>query len=157
MSRSTKRIPAPAKNSSRTASKPVLRIAETGDAVSTVGGCNGSQQKATTEFTWIVENGAASNYRQLGERLAATGNLYRHHADGHALVQVLAGGKTRLIAKGKQLAPVIVDRVKMTVTKNGKTVSELPTAAHLGLDAKVGGFSRAVHRRRCGHDASRLP
>ncbi len=130
---------APAKNGGR--AKPALRIAETDDAASTVGGRNGSQQEGKRpKFTWKVERGAAPNYRGLGELLAATGNLYRHHADGHALVQVLAGGKTRLIAKGDQLAPVIVDRVRMTVTKNGKTVSELPTAAHLNAMLKSEAF-----------------
>ena len=44
---------------------------------------------------------------------------------------MLPGGKTLLISKGSHLAPVIVDRIKMTVERNGKTVSELPTAAHL--------------------------
>ena len=55
---------------------------------------------------------------------------YRH-GDGHGLIQILPQGKTRLIFKGSQLAPVIVDRIKMAVAKDGKTVSELPTAAHL--------------------------
>lgn len=114
---------------------PVLSIAENTQAsaqpVSTVRGCNGLHQKPKAKvFTWVVENGAAVNYWTMGELLAASGDLYRHR-DGHALVQVLAGGKTRLISKGNHLAPVIVDRIKMVVTKDGKIVSELPTAFHL--------------------------
>lgn len=102
----------------------------------TVRGCNGSQQedKANEKpkrFAWRVERGAPKNYRGLGQRLADCGDLFRHHEHGFALVQVLPDGKTRLITKGSQLAPVIVDRVKMVVIKEGKVVSELPTAVHL--------------------------
>ncbi len=130
---------APARGKGR--AKPVLKIAETGEAASTVGGRKGlHKEEAKTDFTWTVEDGAAPNYRKLGRRLAMIGDLYRHHADGHALVQVLAGGKTRLIAKGDQLAAVIADRIKMTVMKNGKTVSELPTAAHLNAMLKSEAF-----------------
>ncbi len=77
-----------------------------------------------------MENGAAKNYRRLGKRLAVSGKLFRY-GNGYALILVLPGGKTLLISKGSHLAPVIVDRIKMTVERNGKTVSELPTAAHL--------------------------
>jgi len=121
----------------RTVSKGKLALKIAGTTKATdepapaVGGCKGLQQKEKRlSFTWRVERGAAANYQGLGKRLAASGDLYRHH-DGQGLVQVLVGGKTRLICKGSQLAPVIVDRVKMTVTKDGKTVTELPTAAHL--------------------------
>jgi len=117
-----------------TTSMPVLNIAKEPQAsaqpVSTVMGCNGLHQEKAKGFIWGVERGAAANYRSLGKRLATSGDLFRHH-EGHALVQVLAGGKTRLISKGCQLAPVIVDRIRMVVTKGGKIVSELPTAAHL--------------------------
>jgi hypothetical protein len=81
-------------------------------------------------MVWKVELGAPRNFRKLSKCLASTGNLYRHH-DGHALLEVLPGGKTQLIRKGAELAPLIVDRLTLIVTKNGKTVGELPTAAHL--------------------------
>jgi hypothetical protein len=82
-------------------------------------------------FIWKVEHGAARNYRLLGQRLAESGDLFRNKEDGHGLIQVLATGKARLISKGTQLAPVIVDRVRMRVEKEGKLVSELPSSAHL--------------------------
>ena len=115
--------------------KPVLKIAEsaevTGQPPSTVWGCNGLQQEGKRPTLVLeVKDGAGRNYQKLAKRLAASGDLYRHQ-DGHALVQVLAGGKTRRISKGSQLAPVIVDRIRMVVKKDGKTVSELPTTAHL--------------------------
>jgi hypothetical protein len=114
---------------------PVLEIAQNtktpDQPPATVGGCSRLHQEGKRpRLDWKVELGAAPNYRKLGGRLAASGDLYRHH-DGHALLQVLADGKTRLISKGAQLAPLIVDRLKMIVTKENKIVSELPTAAHL--------------------------
>jgi hypothetical protein len=44
---------------------------------------------------------------------------------------VHSDGKVRRITRGTELAPIIVDRVKMRVVKEGKVVSELPTASHL--------------------------
>jgi hypothetical protein len=118
--------------------KPVLRFvgpnvndSQTANDASTVRDRNPLRPVGkTNRFTWIVENGAAANYRSLGKRLAISGDLFRH-GDGHALIQVLADGKTRLISKGSHLAPVIVDRMKMLVTKGGKVVSELPASNHL--------------------------
>jgi hypothetical protein len=115
--------------------KPILTLhseetrAKPADASVTVGGCKGSHQEEI-EITWVVEDGAAVNYRQLADALAATGVVYRIR-DSHALIQVLPNGKTRLISKGSQLAPLIVDLIKMVVTKGGKVTSELPAANHL--------------------------
>ncbi len=102
----------------------------------TVMGCNGSQHKEKPEdkpdrYAWHIEKGAPRNYRKLGELLAAWNDLFRHHSHGLGLVQVLPNGKTRLITKGSQLAPVIVDRIKVAVKKEGKVVSDMLTAAHL--------------------------
>ncbi|MHB8972762.1 MAG: hypothetical protein ACYC3X_20670 [Pirellulaceae bacterium] len=101
----------------------------------TVGGRKGLHQEETTRpssFTWRVERTAAPNYRALGQRLAAaSGDLYRNGTDGHGLLLALPDGRVRLILKGADLAPVIVDRVKMRVIKEGKVVSELPAASHL--------------------------
>ena len=82
-----------------TTSMPVLNITgntqATSQPVSTVRGCNGLQQEAKAKvFGWVVERGAAANYRTLGKRLATAGDLFRHH-DGHALVQVLSEGSDR--------------------------------------------------------------
>lgn len=90
-------------------------------------------------FIWCVDHGARKNYTRLGQRLAAVGDLYRDEATGHGLVLVRADGTASHIGKGSQLAPLIVDRVSMRVVKEGKVVSELPTAAHLNamLHAKA--------------------
>ena len=90
-------------------------------------------------FIWNVARGARRNYTRLGQRLVAVGDLYRDEATGHGLVLVRPDGTVSHIRKGSQLAPLIVDRVSMRVEKDGKVVSELPTAAHLSamLHAKA--------------------
>ncbi|MEI8381652.1 MAG: hypothetical protein WCJ09_16100 [Planctomycetota bacterium] len=109
----------------------IVSLVEEGDEEDEGG--DGDEQDGPTSgrFIWKVEDGAARNYRLLGQRLAESGDLYRNKEDGHGLIQVLATGKARLITKGTQLAPVIVDRVRMRVEKEGNLVSELPTSAHL--------------------------
>lgn len=106
------------------------------DSDPSVRGCKGSplnsEQRTELKFTWRTERGAAANYRGLGQRLReARGDLYRNHTDDHGLIQVMADGKPRLITKGSELAPVIVDRVKVRVMKEGKLMGELPTNTHL--------------------------
>ena len=103
----------------------------------TVRGCNRSpigekKPPKRKKFVWDVERGAAPNYERLGRRLAGSrGDLFRNHHDGHGLIHVKPDGTSQLITKGADLAPMIVDRVDMQVVKEGKVVSELPTAAHL--------------------------
>src|SRR5207247_1793279 len=90
------------------------------------------RQERIKIVNWKVERGARRNYRLLGRRLAeASDRLYRNRADGQGLIQVSSNGDSRLITKAAQLAPVIVDRLTMKVTKEGKLVGELPSAAHL--------------------------
>jgi len=100
--------------------------------------CNGSHLMEKTSssckgrYVWYTERTAAPNYRKLGRILSSVhGDLYRQHADGHALVQVLPDGTARRINTGARLAPVIVDRVKMVVVRNDRVVGELPSGAHL--------------------------
>lgn len=89
------------------------------------------EEKKQPQFRWSVERGAARNYRKLGERLAQAGDLFRNKEDGHGLIFVSSSGDARLVGKAANLAPIIVDRVRMQVVKEGKVVSELPTSAHL--------------------------
>ena len=108
--------------------------------------CKGLLPKGKkSRLTWKVELvfAASPYYGHVSRKLRTIGRLlYRDgRTTGHALIQVLPNGKSRLIAKGAFLAPVIVDRIKMRVVKEGKLVSELPTAAHPECDATVGGVS----------------
>ena len=94
-----------------------------------VGGRNGLQPHTEGKFVWKVELGAKKNYGRLGERLARCDDLYRNRSNGLGLIQVLPNGKTRLINRASELAPVLADRISMVVTKDGKVTSEMPQAA----------------------------
>jgi hypothetical protein len=113
-----------------------------------VTGCNGIRLRGTVRskprHSWIVEKGAAWNYRRTG-RLLAEGceDLYRQGADGHALLKITPDGKVSLIARGTELAPTLVDNMKMRVLKDRKAVSELPTAVHLNTMLRSETFSDA--------------
>jgi hypothetical protein len=58
------------------------------------------------------------------------------------LIHVSGNGTCRLITKASQLAPIIVDTLTMRVMKEGKVVSELPTAAHLNAMLYTEAFLR---------------
>ena len=96
-----------------------------------VAGRNGLQPPIGGKFVWKVELGAKKNYARLGERLACSEDLYRNGSEGLGLIQVLRNGKTRLINKASELAPVLADRISMVVTKDGKVTSETPQTIHL--------------------------
>src|SRR6516225_9720089 len=69
-------------------------------------------------FRWKLERGAKRNYQLLGRRLAAVNQcLYRNGANGQGLLHVLPTGEHRLITRGAQLAPVIVDSIAIQITK----------------------------------------
>src|SRR4051794_25759386 len=95
-----------------------------------VGGCNGFHKEGS-DFLWEVDHGASRNYQAFGRRMAVCPDLYRNTSEGHGLILVLPSGKTRLITRASELAPVIADRISMRVTNEAKVVSELPKAEHL--------------------------
>jgi len=66
----------------------------------------------------------------LGQRLAACGDLYRN-AEGDGLKVIMPNGKLRVIAKGADLAHVIVDRVPVQVVRDGKVKADMVRAVHL--------------------------
>lgn len=92
-------------------------------------------------FLWDEDGVAAANYVALGRRLAAAGDLYRNpqHGSGLLLASPCAMIPPRQIAQGKQLAPVITDRVRVIVFKNGKPAGSMPSASHMStmLGAEV--------------------
>lgn len=101
------------------------------------------QEKRIQCVIWKVERGARRNYRHLGKHLARRNpSLFRNGSEGHGLIQVSPDGTCRIITKGSQLAPVIVDTLTMKVKKEGKLVSELPTAAHLSAMLHAEAFLR---------------
>ncbi|NLY01167.1 MAG: hypothetical protein GXY83_34175 [Rhodopirellula sp.] len=82
-------------------------------------------------FLWDEDLPPAANYEALGERLAACDDLFRNPLHGEGLRLILPDGKSKLITKGADLAPVIVDRVPLLVVRDGKTKASMVPAAHL--------------------------
>jgi len=91
---------------------------------------------SAAELTWNEDSHAAENYAALGTRLAATGNVYRNAAYGNGLLLVLPGGRHVSIAKGLDLLPIIVDRLRVRVMKDGKVKGSTIPAAHLSAMLK---------------------
>jgi hypothetical protein len=106
-------------------------------AVMTVGGVRGvgpilQTRQEAEEFVWDVGQGPATNFKALGALLASGGfGLFRNQKSGLGLIRVLAGGVTRQIAKAGDLAPVLVDTVRIKVKKGDKIVGDFPPAATL--------------------------
>jgi hypothetical protein len=86
--------------------------------------------------------------------LARSGDLYRNGTAGTGLVLVLPTGQTRSVVRGSDLAPVVADRVRMAVTKDGKVVSELPKAEHLNAMLRSEAF---LQRFRPVEEVARHP
>jgi hypothetical protein len=80
---------------------------------------------------WDEDDQAAKNYRRLGERLSQFGDLYRRPGHASGLLLLIEDGKHTVIAKGADLAPVIVDRVPVLVMRDGKPKGSRINAAHL--------------------------
>jgi hypothetical protein len=95
---------------------------------------------------WDEDDQAALNYRRLGERLSQFNDLYRRPGYASGLLLLLDEGKHVVIAKGADLAPVIVDRVPVLVMKGGKPKGSRINAAHLntmlGTETFLGQFRR---------------
>ena len=95
---------------------------------------------------WDEDDQAADNYRNLGERLSQFNDLYRRPGYASGLLLLLEDGKHVVIAKGAELAPVIVDRVPVLVFKGGKPKGSRINAAHLntmlGSETFLGQFRR---------------
>ena len=83
------------------------------------------------EFTWNEDEIAAINYAALGQRLAASGDLFRNPAHCGGLLHLFPDGKYLTVTKGGQLAPIIVDRVPVQVKKGGKKKGSKIDASHL--------------------------
>lgn len=69
---------------------------------------------------WHDESPAAENYKVLGEALATSRDLFRRPGNDGGLFLVLPDGSPRSILKGKQLSPVMTDRIDLKRFHNGK-------------------------------------
>lgn len=86
------------------------------------------------EAVWDEDADPSSNFAALGRALAAAGELFAA-ADGGALVEVLDlhGGLARTVQNGRQLAPVIADRLRVRVVRGGKARGNAVPARHLAV------------------------
>lgn len=91
-----------------------------------VGGEIPLRREKVRPLVWQVEKGLRRNCRRLGRCLALLRpDLYRNGTGGQGLRLVLPDGATRLITTAAQLAPVLVDTLAISVTKNGKCVADM--------------------------------
>ncbi len=95
------------------------------------GNPNAKAEASADELIWNEDDHPAKNYAALGRRLAACGDLYSNPIYGNGLTMVLPDGEPVQITKGIELAPVIADRLKVRVMKDGKSKGTTVTAAHL--------------------------
>jgi hypothetical protein len=88
---------------------------------------------------------ACETYQALGQALAATGDIYRTsaHAGGLILASPTPGIDPRPIRTGKELAAVVVDRLRVRVLKGGKSKGSVPPRQHLDLAVASEAFLQA--------------
>lgn len=81
------------------------------------------------EFVWRMENGLDRNFQRLGELLAShCPHLYCHPDGGLVLIE---HDRPRRITTAKELAPFLIDTVRIHIEKNGKYHAERPSDSTL--------------------------
>ena len=76
-----------------------------------------------------MEAGLDHNFREIGKLLASlVPQIYRHPDSGLLLVE---DDSPRRIASAKELAPLVIDNIRISVTKKGKYQGEKPSDAIL--------------------------
>lgn len=91
---------------------------------------------------WNEDDQAKDNYRNLGQRLAECGDLFRHADHASGLLLVLDDGDHREVTTGKALQPVVVDRIPVQVVKDGKLKGSRIPATHLDAMLRAEAFLR---------------
>jgi hypothetical protein len=77
------------------------------------------------QYHWQMEDGLDHNFREIGELLSSlVPQIYRHPDDGLLLVE---DDRPRRISSAKEMAPFLIDNIRISVTKNGKYQSEKPS------------------------------
>ncbi|MBL8797208.1 MAG: hypothetical protein JNM56_25120 [Planctomycetia bacterium] len=75
-------------------------------------------KRGKPEYHWQMEAGLDKNFSRLGKLLAGLGlPLYRHPDGGLLFVE---DNRPRRITTAKELAPLLIDHVRIAVIKNGK-------------------------------------
>lgn len=101
--------------------------------------------QATDVFTWATERPTVELYDAFGRRLAACGDIYRNtpYAGGLLLASVNPRVPPTPIQDAAALAPVILDRVRIRVLKDGKTRGGMIPAGDLKIMLRSEAFLRA--------------
>lgn len=77
------------------------------------------------EYPWEMDAGLDRNFRALGMVLAeAVPQLYQYQDKGLLLVE---GGRPKRILSAKELSPVLIDNIRLSVWKAGKYHAEMPS------------------------------
>jgi hypothetical protein len=72
------------------------------------------------QYIWDEDGDAARNYSELGEILATCGDLHRRPGHAGGLILLPPEGRAVNITRGAELAPIVVDRLRVQVVKGGK-------------------------------------
>lgn len=70
-------------------------------------------------YDWRMEDGLDRNFRRVGKLLAALGHALFQAADGPGLMLV-EGDRIRRITSARELAPYLIDTIRIRVSKMGK-------------------------------------
>lgn len=77
------------------------------------------------KYCWQMEAGLDRNFQHVGKLLASLSlHLYQHPDGGVLRVE---NGQAHRITSAKELAPLLIDNIRIAVTKNGKYVGEKPS------------------------------
>ncbi|HEX6507758.1 MAG TPA: hypothetical protein VF221_09020, partial [Chloroflexota bacterium] len=85
------------------------------------------------ELEWDEDAQPINNYRALGQRLAAAGDLYRRpgYASGLLLAADNANIEPVVVDNSRRLAAIVVDRVRVRVVKGGESKGAIIPVSHL--------------------------
>lgn len=88
---------------------------------------------AADVLEWDLDAQPIQNYRALGQRLAAAGDLYRRpgYASGLLLAADTPNIEPVIVDNARRLGAIVVDRVRVRVVKGGKTKGAVIPAGHL--------------------------
>ena len=93
--------------------------------VEDVEGLPGSKKSDKPEFVWRMEDGLDCNFAGVGKLLRSLKMPLYEHAEGGLLF--VEGNRPHRITSAKELAPFLIDHIRITVTKNAKYHGEKPS------------------------------
>jgi hypothetical protein len=99
-----------------------------------------SRDDHVIQYQWIEDKPSRPKYRDLGFCLANAGDLFRRPGYGNGLVLVFPTGQQVQIKSAADLAPVIADRVALTIYLDGKPKGSKLSACHLNAMLKSEAF-----------------